>query len=487
MFERYAFLGGRAYYCPDGNSHACRKSFRETLGGMRESVVALDAASVYSILEKNYIIGDRTICQGIDRTPWMSQPDGAGGWQYAELPMHGEMRLSEQEISETLEELLCGEAMEFLEGKNSVGLLLSGGMDSRVVAGVLRKLQLRDDYTGSICAITWGVAGSRDLSYAQRIAKEFGWDHVGIPLGPELLRENIHFAAERGAEVSPIHLHGLSELGNIRGLDGVLAGSYGDSIGRGEYSGRHIRKLPRIIDHGLNHFAFLKEEASTRGKVEILADWQAGRRRFKGRAEMQLREIDLQMHYMRRQLNTCMEIVDDMVPFYQMFGHPKVFGFMWSLRPECRSDGIYSELLASLPGRLLELPWARTGRAYMGISGPSDELSQHTARYGEWLRNDCRDLVLEWLNSGVLQRLGIFNDRALEHWTRHWPSSVGVGADRLDERMAWLTSLAICIHKYDIKPPQPPVSASFKDAGNLVKARAYTSAYKLARRILGRS
>lgn len=454
---------------------------------MTESVVTLDMASVYSILEKNYVIGDRTICLGIERTPWMSKPDGAGGWHRAELPMHGETWLSEYEVSKMLDALLCGEAMEFLEGKSSVGLLLSGGMDSRVVAGILRKLQLREDYTGSICAITWGVPRSRDLSYAQRIAKEFGWDHVSIPLGPEQLHENIHLAADRGAEVSPIHLHGLSELRNIRDLDGVLAGSYGDSIGRGEYSGRHMRKLPRIIDHGLNHFAFLKEEASVRGKAEILADWQAGRRRFKERTEMQLREVDLQMHYMRRQLNTCMETVDDTMPVYQMFGHPKVFGFMWGLSPECRSDGIYSALLASLPGRLLELPWARTGRAYMGTAGPADELSKHTARYGEWLRNDCRDLVVEWLSSGVLQHLGIFNDRALEHWARQWPSSGGIGADRLDERMAWLTSLAICVAKYDIKAPQPLVSASLKDTGNLMKARAYTSAYKLARRVLRRS
>ncbi len=37
-------------------------------------------------------------------------------------------------------------------------------MDSRMLAGVIRELQLRGDWSGQVIAFTWGVDGSRDVT-----------------------------------------------------------------------------------------------------------------------------------------------------------------------------------------------------------------------------------------------------------------------------------------------------------------------------------
>lgn len=49
------------------------------------------------------------------------------------------------EIAQELKSRLLDEAIGYLQGKSQVGILLSGGMDSRMLAGVIRELQLRGD------------------------------------------------------------------------------------------------------------------------------------------------------------------------------------------------------------------------------------------------------------------------------------------------------------------------------------------------------
>ncbi len=79
------------------------------------------------------------------------------------------------EIAQELKSRLLDEAIGYLQGKSQVGILLSGGMDSRMLAGVIRELQLRGDWSGQVIAFTWGVDGSRDVKYAQQITRMFSW------------------------------------------------------------------------------------------------------------------------------------------------------------------------------------------------------------------------------------------------------------------------------------------------------------------------
>lgn len=482
-FDLYNHLGARSYYRAKEKS----SSFDTHISSANPANRTIDPAAVLGVLMKNYSLSSRTLVKGIERTPWMARPDGSGGWEKADLPKHGTLKLAPEEIAVEMKQRLQAEALRFLQGKKEIGILLSGGMDSRIVAAVMRQLQESGEYSGDVVALTWGLENTRDVRYAERIAKRFGWQFRHFPLNPEVLKKNILIAADRGAEYSPVHLHAMDVISQTQGLDGILAGSYGDSIGRGEYSGIRVTELPYILDKHLNHFAFMLRSVEQKALASIKSDLNADRARFPGRSEMAYREIEMQMHYLHRQLNPCMSVIDDRIPFYQMFGAPKVFGFMWSLDPTCRTDDNYEHLLKILPGSLLEIPWARTGAKYNKPNAvPEDSFSNLHNRYGEWLRNDLRDFVLDEINSGALQSLGIFNERSLAMWSRHWPKSKRPKADRLDEKMAWLASLSLFVKKYNIQAIESPASYGMADKFAETRAYLHTRFYHAAIGVLKR-
>jgi asparagine synthase (glutamine-hydrolysing) len=197
---------------------------------------------------------------------------------------------------------------------------------------------------------------------------------------------------------------------------------------------------------------------------------------------MAYREIEMQMHYMRRQLNACMEVIDSQIPLYQMFSSPQAFGYMWSLASHSRTDDVYEELLKSLPASLQQIPWARTGRKYNKNSHQVED--SHTAlnnKYGMWLRTELRPYIIELISDGYLQGLGVFNQASLDAWKQHWPNSDSPKADRLDEKMAWLASLALFVKKYNIQPIRSKSkSTPLVDAAHLTKALLHTKIYHAA-------
>jgi len=440
----------------------------------------IDPTAVLGILMKNYCIGDRTLVQGVSKVPWMSKIED-GRLVESELPPHQNIKLSDEDIATKLIEFMSEEVLDFVQDKKTIGILLSGGMDSRIVAGIIKKLQDEGKFTGDVVAITWGIENTRDVIYAERIATQFGWDFKHMPITSETLYENINIAGLRGAEYSPVHLHAMSDVTKLEGIDGILAGSYGDSIGRGEYSGRKINQLPPLLDKHLNHFSFLLKSVEDKSLEILKQDMQNARDRFPNRSETSYREMEMQMHYMRRQLNSCMSIIDEKIPLYQMFTSPKVFGFMWSLAPECRTDNIYEVMLGLLPGKLLNIPWARDGKIYNDSQATSeDNYSKTYHRYGDWLRNENREFVIEKITNGNLQKLGIFNNKSLEFWSKHWRKDNRPKADRLDEKMAWLASLSIFVETYDVQGVENQAKHTFIDDLRVYKSWGYEMVYHQA-------
>lgn len=470
-------LGTRTFYAESENS----VNYEKHIAKFELHGRLVDPISVMEFLMKNYMFSNRTMVQGIERTPWMARLDKQK-WNYLDLPPHLNNKMSAPKVAKELKQLLEVEALKFLDGKKNIGILLSGGMDSRIVAAIVRELQITGRYTGSVTALTWGIEQSRDVVYAQRIAKGFGWEFCHSPLSAEVLHKNIFLAAERGAEYSPVHLHAMDDVSKIRGIDGILAGSYGDSIGRGEYSGRKTSELPHILEQHMNHFAFLRTSVEKAAIHGIRLDLNSERARFPGRSEMSYREIEMQQHYMRRQLNACMEVIDDRIPLYQMFTSPEVFGFMWSLDSSCRTDDNYEHLLELLPGNLLNIPWARTGQRYNKANGVvEDTHSSRNNSYGKWLRHELRSTIIDEINSGSLQELGIFNEKSLNMWSKQWPKTTYPKADRLDEKMAWLASFSIFVKENNLKAPLSEYS--LRDDVNRLKALVHTKLYHTALKV----
>ena len=482
----YSTLAGKQTYFSNSHKQNYSPTIDKVLQSLNKNDRIIDPSSILSILVKSYIIGTGTLVNDIKVNPWMSVLDCNNNWEPLALPRHANDIMSGVDIAKQFKELLIKEALAFLKNKTTVGLLLSGGMDSRVVAGILKELQMTNQYNGTVVCLNWGIPLSRDVMYAKRIAEQFNWEYKHFDLNRDVLKENIELAAMRGAEYSPIHLHAMKGISKITGLDGIIAGSYGDSIGRGEYSGKKVGSLPYILDKRyINQYSILLQSATNASFNELNKIVFHHRELFPNRKESDYREIELQMHYMRRHLQSCMGVISDNIPFYQMFSDPNVFGFIWGLNNDIRNNDIYMHLLNDLPGNLINIPWARNGEIY-NQKDPErhDDYFPHNNKYGHWLRTDLREFVIENIMNGHLQKLGIFNVDALEMWVKWWPKSASPKADRIDEKMAWLASLSIFIKLYDIKPYSKVFICTLNDRLNLTWSFFMYQLYRFAKCIL---
>lgn len=457
-------LGGVYPFEDHANPGICSLDIGTLIEARRASgeEVKLDSVALVAKATLPYLLGNRTLLEGIRRAPWMACPDALGNWHSLPLPSHGQERPEPASFVEGLRSALLAEARVYVRGANTVGILLSGGMDSRVLAGVVRALQEESDNAFSVVGLTWGVESSRDVIYARRITERFGWDWQHFPITAETLERNIGYAARMGAEVSPLHLHNIPEVA-ASCLDVVLAGSYGDSVGRAEFSGKRVSQLRSVLPERLDRFGVLRSGAVAAAAPKLRADVVDTPHLDEQTPALRRHEIEQEMHYMRRMLQSCMLAIARERPFYQLFTAPDVFGRMWSLHPAIRNDEWYRLLLPRLPGQLLDIPWARTGRRYDRPDESPDHFSRQYHHYGTWLRRELREEVLKRVNSERIRGLGLFNERGFKQALRAWGRAGTTSTNTLDELVAWLASLHDFMEYYAIDPDLPPVESNWRD------------------------
>ena len=440
----------------------------------------IDPVGIAEMVSSRFLLGDRTLVQGIKRTPWMAGLDREGRWEFSAPPQHGKREPPTDVVVRELKEALQREALSYVSGKRHVGILLSGGLDSRIVAGLVRELQLTHDFTGDAVALTWGLDESRDVVFAKEIARRYAWEWLHFPLGPEDLLENIHIAGRLGAEYSPLHLHALPRVREIEGIDAILVGSYGDSVGRAEFSGRHVLQLKPIVPPILNYLGLMPHRLVKAVRNTVLQDAYGYRERFPREKTWQYRELEQQMHYMRRKLQACMSYVAERIPLFQLFTSPECVSLMWSLDPSIRDNRYYEVLLPSLPGKVGSIPWARTGRPLGEPKGPTDKAPGLSHKYGVWLRRDLRTMITELAASDTIRELNLFNEQALNRLIRLWPRAQTTSTNRMDDIISWMASLAIFVKRYDIKPINT-LSPSWRDGVNALSGVARAWAYQTVR------
>jgi len=452
MFKYYDRLGFMNPYYAWSDDRLVVKSQLGDILAHGDQPPRIDVSAIVEVISRYHCFADRTMVQGVCRTPWMAKPNTeCTGWDFAELPPHGDRILSEEDAAAKLFHLLQREILEYCEGCSTVGILLSGGMDSRMAAGVLDYLLRTKQLSVDVVAITWGMEQTRDVLYAHQIARLLGWEWVHFPISAKTLYQNIGEAAKRGAEYSPVHLHAMPCVREIGGIDCILGASYGDSIGRAEYSGVHLTHLAPFENHTLNWFQLLRRNAYNDAVPAIAHDIVLYRALFPRAEAYQRHEVDQQAHYLRRKLNPCMSVINEQVPLLQIFTSPEVYSFVWSLSPKVRNDSLYTHLLKQLRPELSDIPWARTGKPYLAAGTPVDGFSSLYHRYGEWIRGELYDIIRDKVLSDSLARLKIFNlpaiDRALvanRKLTRQ------ARATKLDEVSIWLAALADFVALYSV-------------------------------------
>lgn len=432
--------------------YSSNKSFFDTYNQALANAnqkVNLDIGAIQSYLSFGYICGNRTLLHEVERQPWMSKiVDNKA--ILSTIPKHGFYSNDYNVLSDILFKLLVEEAREVVKNFDEIYVLLSGGLDSRIVAGVLKYLYENGELKSAPIAVSWGLEDSRDIVYAKRIADTLNFDWIQLPLTPEIVLENIqHTAKELGLLHSPEMLHSMLWFKRLPKNSLVLAGSFGDSIGRAEFSNLHLLQLkhPRPIDK----YNILRGEAQDLGSKTVERDISDLYNRTPKSKKYAHYEHFMQGNRMRGGLCNAMCVINGNAKVYQIFTSPKVHQFMWSLHPYVRGNEIYVNLFERHFPILAQFPWARTNKALGAKTiGAVKGLKLHYHDYTKWskneLRNDLESLIdFDWFND-----LNLFDMQSLDT-LRSIIRNSEVRVGRANDIWFWLAGFRVFIDHLENK------------------------------------
>ena len=411
----------------------------------KEQNLSIDITAITSFLSVGQFSKNRTLFNEIKRLPWLTEPLPKGSYKELELPKHSFKTGSDDKLAKILFEKLCDEARIVTQNTTKIYILLTGGLDSRIIAGVYSYLYNNGELKEKPKCLTWGIKDSRDVYYAKLMAEhlDFEWQH--IPLDEDTVMQNIRNCGQYlGMLHSPEMLHSMLWFKNLPSDALVIAGSFGDSIGRGEFSSLHLLQLEH--KQPKNTYDLLKPETYLLGAKGLNKDLQYIHNRG-GKEALNYMQCEcwMQGYRMRNGLCHALSVINRFANVYQMFTDPNVYGFMWSLHPSRRDDNLYIALLKNHFPKLAEVPWARNNKSIKG-GYKNKNLRAHYHDYTGWSSGVLYDDISKLVDPNWFAETGLFNKDSIIHMNKLvQKSKERVG--RLNDIWLWLAGFRYYIEE----------------------------------------
>jgi asparagine synthase (glutamine-hydrolysing) len=217
----YAHYDGRLAFAPEMKGILCDSNFHQEL----------DLTALAEYMRFQHMLGDKTFFKGLKLLPNASllqydiETDRLAirpYWSFYEVPQLPES-LTFDEAVEEAGRLLEAAVSKATGGGYRFGVYLSGGVDSRVILGLIG----RDRFP--IATVTFGRRDCRDVVYARRIAAKAGTEHHFFEFTDGTWVKDFvdfHLELTEGFH-SWIHAHGISILGQVRPLIDVNLTGFG--------------------------------------------------------------------------------------------------------------------------------------------------------------------------------------------------------------------------------------------------------------------
>lgn len=428
----------------------------------------MDALAEYMRFQR--LLGEKTFFVGLSLLPHasiLSYDQRAGALTIRPYWSFGEITSVRAHLEEAVEEgrrLLRESVRESVSGPYRVSVYLSGGKDSRLIAGLAVR------YGGSIHTATFGAPDCRDVYYAARIARKLGTIHHYFPYrNGHWVLEHVddHMELTEGLH-SWVHLHGIDTLRPMREhADLQLTGFCGDHLFQDlsrnvEREGADnmrrwsrqtfVSKLYGIYCQRLSWPGLEEGEAARLFATPIRATMQGRAFDSLERAAQPFLEYDpLKGYDYFKYVNHTLRLIHNYVTFYRSslevrypFLTYAIFDFACGLDPKVRysaTNRLYSCIISrELPelaliasdkqerlvteNRLLYSAHALARRAKSGVNRFIAPLFPRRATlyadYEEYLRNDLRAWGEQILFDERTVDRGIFDpDTVRALWNRH--------------------------------------------------------------------
>lgn len=176
----------------------------------------LDMAAVAEYVRFQHLLGDRTFFEDVRLLPSASllgydlretRLTLTRYWGIGRIPrLPAGLRF--EEAAEEAERRLRQAVRRRLDGRERIGVFLSGGLDSRVLLGMASETGRR------VPTVTYGIPDCRDMVYAAAVARRAGSDHHALPFVDGrwvLAYHGLHTALTEGFHTW-VHAHGISVL-----------------------------------------------------------------------------------------------------------------------------------------------------------------------------------------------------------------------------------------------------------------------------------
>ncbi len=217
----YAHYDGKLIFAPEMKGILCDPDFHKKL----------DLTALAEYVRFQHLLGDKTFFERLKLLPnasllrynirtdcLMVQPY----WDLSQIP-ELPATLTFEDAVEEAGRLLKAAVNRLTDGDYRFGVYLSGGVDSRVILGLID----RDKFP--ITSITFGQRGCRDVVYAQKIAAKVGTEHHYFEFPDGRWVEDFvdfHLELTEGFH-SWIHAHGISILDQVHLLIDVNLTGFG--------------------------------------------------------------------------------------------------------------------------------------------------------------------------------------------------------------------------------------------------------------------
>ncbi|MBN8620629.1 MAG: hypothetical protein J0L63_17075 [Anaerolineae bacterium] len=209
----YAHEGGRLAFAPEVKGVLCAPYVERKL----------NAVAVAEYVRFQQLLGVKTFHEGIEQFPYASVGvfDLKNGdwklrryWDWDAIPDRNHVSFEEgsREAGRLLREAIG--AMTREEDGLGAGVFLSGGLDSRLILGLI------PTRSKPVITATYGAAGCRDVYYAEQIARRAGSEHRWFDLADGqwvLDHAALHLKLTEGFH-SWVNMHSITMLPTLRGI-----------------------------------------------------------------------------------------------------------------------------------------------------------------------------------------------------------------------------------------------------------------------------
>ncbi len=221
---------------------------------------AIDEQALSELLTFGHLQDERTLLRDVTLLP----PASILTWQegkvsierYWRYTFRADPRLEETEkaASEFADRVLLAVDRR-IRNRKRIGLLLSGGLDSRTLAGMIRELRPKDPF------FTWttGHSHAHDVRFGAEIARVIGSRHTTVEIPETFLQDfGPHYAWVLDGMVTTHGAHRTCVLEALaRETDVALIGFLGDILSGDRPLNKltHISTLEHLIDVGYRYYA----------------------------------------------------------------------------------------------------------------------------------------------------------------------------------------------------------------------------------------